>query len=204
MAIISIEKINLRINGKETKKITLKVILSCDECHKIYEAPSYSKKRATKLKHHFCSRVCSSKSLSDSNGVLRNQFKQICLEKYDAECFAASKVGRNKLNEVCLEKFGQDNVERQVSVLRQWVDFYIKSIETYIQVDGVYWHGLNRDIEYIKQGNTSQDIKIYKQILRDQKLNEYMQENNLKIVRITDEQVKELSDEKILELIEEV
>jgi len=101
-----------------------------------------------------------------------------------------------KLYILLINKFGENNVVRQFFILKQWVDFYIKNIDLYIQVDGVYWHGLNRDIKDIKKGKTSQDKKIYKQILRDKKLNQYMIDNNLNLVRITDEQLKVFSDEE--------
>jgi hypothetical protein len=59
-----------------------------------------------------------------------------------------------------------------------------------VQVDGEYWHGLNRSPEEISLGKTSQDKKIYNQILRDRKLNQYCRDNNINIFRITDVDVK--------------
>lgn len=113
-----------------------------------------------------------------------------------------SKSGsEEKLNIILINEFGISNIKRQVSMTRQWIDFYITSLDLYVQVDGVYWHGLNRDIEIIKKGTTSQDIKIYKQILRDEKLNGFMKENKMKLIRITDEQLDNKSPEEIINIL---
>jgi very-short-patch-repair endonuclease len=105
------------------------------------------------------------------------------------------------LNTILVQNFGLENIQRQVPMIRQWIDFYIKKLDIYIQVDGVYWHGLDRDIKIIKQQATSQDKKIYKQIFRDQKLNEHMKLTGMKLLRISDEQIKKMSSNDILELI---
>lgn len=157
------------------------------------------------------------------------KIKKTCVEKYGRETFAGSEEHQSKLdykeisrkgwitkikkgncskslpeekmNSILCEEFGTENVERQVFIIRQWVDFYIKSIDVYIQVDGEYWHGLNRPIEVISEQKTSQDVKIYRQIQRDEKLNKYMLDNNMRIIRITDVQLKELSAQDILNII---
>ena len=87
-------------------------------------------------------------------------------------------------------------------IINQWVDFFVSKIKVYIQVDGVYWHGLNRPIEVISNMLTSQDEKIFKQIKRDKKLNDFMNFNGLKLVRITDEQINLLSNEELIRMIE--
>jgi hypothetical protein len=176
----------------------------------------------------FCLEKYGVKSRLESMFILE-KIKETCLQKYGQETYAGSddwesKIDRNeivkkawltkikngscsksgpeeKLNEILVAKFGSDNVQRQVSMLRQWVDFYVLPLNLYIQVDGVYWHGLNRNIEIIKLGKTSQDKKIYKQILRDEKLNKYMKENNMKLIRITDDEIKSLTKEEILYIL---
>lgn len=109
-----------------------------------------------------------------------------------------------KLYSILVNEFGDSNVTRQVPVIKQWVDFHIPTLDLYIQVDGIYWHGLDRDIEIIKQGNTSQDRKIHKQILRDEELNLFMKENKMKLIRITDEQINKTSTEEIINLVKGV
>lgn len=107
-----------------------------------------------------------------------------------------------KMYALLVKKYGTNNVKRQVPIIGQWVDFYLLSKKLFIQVDGVYWHGLNRPLEIISQMQTSQDEKIYKQIFRDQKLNSFMRENNLNFSRITDVQIKTLTEEELWEIIE--
>jgi hypothetical protein len=99
------------------------------------------------------------------------------------------------------EEFGAGNVVRGKRLIRQFVDFYVLDIDTYIQVDGVYWHGLNRPVSEINKFSTRQDEKIYKQIFRDNKLNDYCKDNNIKLVRITDEECDSLPKSKLLNFI---
>jgi very-short-patch-repair endonuclease len=83
-------------------------------------------------------------------------------------------------------KFGTNNVERQV-LLNNWrIDFYIQDINLYVQFDGVYWHGLDRDIEKIKEFKHKRDKKIYETWCRDQKQNEWFKQQNIKLIRILD------------------
>lgn len=274
MTVLDIEKIPVLFKGKPTKRSKLKILLQCDECSKTYFS-SHDKRRIFKMKHHFCSILCSRKSFVQ--GVIKEEIKKTCNEKYGADCFASSKIGRNKLNtacldslghisafsnatvrekikQTCLEKYGNEtytgsedhqsklnyteiaqkawqtkikngscsksepeekmfsilkkyfgnkNVDRQKNIINQWVDFYISSDKFYLQVDGVYWHGLNRPLKEIKLQKTSQDVKIYKQILRDKELNKYMKKNNLILIRITDEEVNKLKNNEIIQLIKE-
>src|SRR5690606_35609423 len=96
-----------------------------------------------------------------------------------------------------IDMYGVKNVKRQKQLLNQFVDFYITTTNTYIQVDGVYWHGLNRPTNKIKMGKTLQDKKIYKQILRDKDLNEFCRTNNINLIRFTDDEIKSKTKEEI-------
>ena len=79
-----------------------------------------------------------------------------------------------------------ENVERNARVQNWPIDFYVKELNTYIQLDGVYWHGLDRPLEIIKNSNGYRDNVIYKKYCTDQKQNEWFTKNNMKLVRITD------------------
>lgn len=270
MTIVCIEEQLIVSGGKNKRR---KILLRCDECQKEYYC-QYSKSRALKSKLHFCSKTCSSKSMSNgklkqkTHDELRNKYgssyvntdkfktereelwlrrygvknilkapairekiKQTNLKKYGREVYAGSDDWESKLdrgdiarkswltkiangtcskslveeriNNILTTKFGEANVKRQVPLIGQWIDFEILIPNFYLQVDGVYWHGLNRDIDIIKQGTSSQDQKIYKQILRDEKLNEYMKNKNMVLLRITDETINLSSDEEIFKLISE-
>ena len=161
---------------------------------------------------------------------IRKKIEKIFIEKYGSKTYTGSEDHKSKLdyndiarkawitkikngtcskskveeivNLILIEKYGKENVFRQINIIKQWIDFYIKTINTYLQVDGIYWHGLNRSIEVISEQRTRQDKKIFKQILRDEELNHYMKENNLKLLRITDVQINILSKEDIIKIIE--
>jgi very-short-patch-repair endonuclease len=52
------------------------------------------------------------------------------------------------------EYFGHEDVEQQVLLdhggKKSWmIDFYIKSIKTYIEIDGVFWHGLDKPYDQL-------------------------------------------------------
>jgi len=85
-----------------------------------------------------------------------------------------------------------DDIERQ-AIVKNWpIDFYIKSLNLYIQFDGVYYHGLDRLIEVIKEFKTTMDEAIYKHHLNDQEQNKYFKENSLKLLRISDHKFSEM------------
>lgn len=87
--------------------------------------------------------------------------------------------------------FGDTDVERQKVVNEKWaIDFYIKSIDTYVQFDGVYWHGLNRSIEAIAEHRTPRDVAIERMWHIDQLQNMWFIENHLRLVRVTDKLFK--------------
>lgn len=120
--------------------------------------------------------------------------------KIKNQTFSSSKQ-EEKMFSILFNNFEESDIIRQVPLLNQRIDFYIKSINLYIQIDGVYWHGLNRDEEVIKEGKTSQDKKIYKQILRDRKLNDYCKNNHLKIIRFTDEDIDKKEESEIYAML---
>lgn len=92
-----------------------------------------------------------------------------------------------------------ESVQHQVSVTKRWtVDFYLSSIDTYVQLDGVYWHGLNRPLEEIKLFKSSKDRSIYGKFLRDQEQNEWFVSNSKRLVRFTDKEVTEWRKKGIL------
>jgi hypothetical protein len=82
------------------------------------------------------------------------------------------------------------NVERQISIKGWPIDFYIKDINTYVQFDGVYWHGLNRSLDVIAEYKHPRDVQIHKKYLTDREQDKYFNENELKLIRVTDAQFK--------------
>lgn len=89
------------------------------------------------------------------------------------------------------EKYGIENVTRQVTI-KQWpIDFYVKSIETYYQVDGTYWHGHGRTKEDLLSSRAPRDKVILRKKLTDEEQNEWFEKHSMKLVRITDRQIKD-------------
>ena len=103
--------------------------------------------------------------------------------------YGKSKV-EDKLYEYLCDRFGVEDVERQKLVDRWNIDIYIKSLNTYIQLDGVYWHGLDRPIDLIKEFRTPRDKVIYRTSMTDKEQNSYFEAHQLKLIRITDIEFK--------------
>lgn len=95
----------------------------------------------------------------------------------------------DKLYCLLCEKFGTDNIERQKHVNNSRLDFYIKSIDTYVQLDGIYWHGLNRPISEIAKFKSPRDRSIFNTYFKDITQNDWFQANGLCLIRITDKEL---------------
>lgn len=96
----------------------------------------------------------------------------------------------NNVYKLFCEKFGSSNVERQVSIKTWAIDFYIKNINTYVEYNGSYYHGLNRPIAIIKQFKTKHDKKLYLTFLKDQDKVKWFAENNKRLVVLLDKDTK--------------
>lgn len=92
----------------------------------------------------------------------------------------------DKCFKLLCEMFGVENVLRQELVNGWSIDFFVKPICTYVQLDGVYWHGLDRPLSKILEYKSPRDIVIYKKHLFDIKQSEWFKDNGLSLVRITD------------------
>jgi very-short-patch-repair endonuclease len=80
------------------------------------------------------------------------------------------------------------HVERQV-VVNQWpIDFYVVDIDAYVQLDGAYWHGLDRPIEEIAQFKTPRDRTILRKFQIDREQDEWFRSTDRRLLRITDRQ----------------
>ena len=85
------------------------------------------------------------------------------------------------------ELFGVSDVKVQQLLEHKWsIDFYITSINTYVQFDSVYWHGLDRPIELIKASSGKRDRAIYLKWIKDRELDDYVVKQGIRLVRITD------------------
>jgi len=101
-----------------------------------------------------------------------------------------------------LERFG--NVQRNVIIDGRWpIDFYLIEHNAYIQYDGIYWHGLDRSIDIIKESKNKRDIVIYQKWMTDREQEKWFAEHDMKLVRIrSDEfQQKECKCQRLEDLL---
>lgn len=88
------------------------------------------------------------------------------------------------------ELFGDINIENQKVQNKRWsIDHYVLSLGFFVQTDGVYWHGLDRPLNEIKEFKTERDKTIYQHFLNDQKRAKWFLENNKLLVKVTDIEV---------------
>lgn len=85
----------------------------------------------------------------------------------------------------CLEWFGE--VRRWVYITRNdgkraSVDMFIPSISTYVEVDGSYWHGLDKPYEQLGDDQR-------KKFDNDRRLDEHCKQHGIRLVRIIDSEV---------------
>lgn len=99
-------------------------------------------------------------------------------------------VGEGELAKLLEQKHGE--VKRFVFVNGWSIDIFVPSINTYVQFDGIYWHGLDRPIE------EQRNLKIKKKYFRDIEQNEWFLSHGLKLIRITDVEWEEALDKEAL------
>lgn len=104
----------------------------------------------------------------------------------------------NVVKESLISIFGVDDVVVHPWLKRWLMDFYVKSINTYVQVDGEYWHGLDRPIE---ECNVTQRKKFNKDRDQDKWFASNENINNFKLFRITDKQINSLSSEQLCDYL---
>ncbi len=98
--------------------------------------------------------------------------------------------------QVLCELFGQLNIERHVQINNNDIDLYVKHLNVYIQVDGEYWHGLDRPLSKILKFQFLRDRVIHQTILRDERMNLFFKNSNKFLVRITDKEINKWQKEK--------
>ena len=116
------------------------------------------------------------------------------LEKRTREGTLYQSKPENAFYDLLVEKYGVDDVQRQVLMNKHWsIDFHVKSTNTYVQFDGVYWHGLDRPIELISESGKNghrRDMGIYCKWLVDRQQDRWFEERSLRFVRVTDQELK--------------
>lgn len=88
------------------------------------------------------------------------------------------------------ENYGQ--VKKQIEIFhdnskKPWlIDAYVTSIDTYVELDGVFWHGLNKTYDELHPNKRLQYD-------RDRKKDEWFKNAGLRLIRFTDLQINECS-----------
>lgn len=151
---------------------------------------------------------------------MKEKMKSTVVKKYGVEHISQLKqvkekrfatLKKNKTIKVSKKelKFGKfllknfENVASQVYFEGFSIDFFIKDIETYVQFDGVYWHGLDRALSDIINSEKKIDKIIYSKWKKDRELDELCKERGIILVRITDIDFDTKSKKEILKMIKE-
>lgn len=82
--------------------------------------------------------------------------------------------------------FGEANVEHSIIVNGWSIDMHVVSIDTYVQFDGVYWHGLDRSLDLIERSGKAIDAVILEKWRRDREQDAWFECRKMKLVRVTD------------------
>jgi len=110
----------------------------------------------------------------------------------------------DKMYTLLVEHFGTEDVERNKRPEgTAWpIDFYVRSVDAWIQVDGVYWHGLDGQLEEHRKraGDDSHSRIIVYKWETDRRQERWFAERNMRLIRITDKQVNDLDSRSLVEL----
>lgn len=106
--------------------------------------------------------------------------------------------GKSKIEDAIYNYFSNKLHVERGKIINGWsIDFYLKDIDCYIQIDGIYYHGLDRTLDEIGKFKTETDKMIYKTILRDNMQNKWFRQNNMNLIRITDLECYNILEKKI-------
>ena len=86
-------------------------------------------------------------------------------------------------------------VERQVRVNNWQIDFYVPAVDTFVQYDGVYWHGIEeraRVHEHVRQ-----------RMAIDAEQNQWFRKNQKTLIRFNERECEELMKDEKLVLLRE-
>jgi len=155
--------------------------------------------------HSVASRKKSQKTVLQNYGVKHQwaspQIRKQIHEKMKANgSYCGISKPQKAFGALLREEFGSKNVESSMLVNGWEIDFYIKPTKTYVQFDGIYWHGLDRPLHVIRKDKTQRGRAILKTVKRDCVQNQWFKDNGLKLVRITDKQFS-LCKEGIVEYL---
>ena len=126
----------------------------------------------------------------------QNDLQVIAIKRFETmkrnNSFRKSRA-EDKMYALLVKRFGDNDVERNKRPEgTAWpIDFYVKSIDTWIQVDGVYWHGLDGQLEEHRRCaslSKHSRIIVYKWET-DRRQETWFSERKLRLIRVTDRNV---------------
>jgi very-short-patch-repair endonuclease len=98
-------------------------------------------------------------------------------------------IPEDKLYEILCSKFTTEEISRQKVINSRPIDFYISKINLYVQLDGVYYHGLEWPFKKISDF-------IYFRKIKDEEQSLWFKENNLNLIRVTDKVILKYLDKQ--------
>lgn len=81
-------------------------------------------------------------------------------------------------------------VYRHVEVNGWDIDFYIKDIDTYVNMNGVYWHGRDMTHKHLEESMTKQSKTILGTKLRDESREKWFLENKKRLVIVWEDELE--------------
>jgi len=91
----------------------------------------------------------------------------------------------DKFYEFLCDNLGKENFERHKVINDFWsIDLFYRPRSLYVQFDGIYWHGLDRSLEEIKNRKCKQGRQIYKKYQIDRRQEVWFKKNNISFIRI--------------------
>jgi very-short-patch-repair endonuclease len=103
--------------------------------------------------------------------------------------YAAMTKPERLMQDLLHAAFGEASVKRGYFIHKWPIDFYVETVKLFVQVDGVYWHGLDREKSVIMQLKSPRDATILKKMMIDDEQNTWFEMHELKLLRFTDKQL---------------
>lgn len=86
-------------------------------------------------------------------------------------------------------------VQRHVSVNRWDIDFYIPEIDTFVNMNGIYWHGRGKTDEELMGSSSKQDKTILSTVKRDRLREVWFKERKKKLFIVWEDEIENLTSE---------
>ena len=123
---------------------------------------------------------------------IQRQIRQTIIDNENANISKRSKNEMSFENDFLSRFFDKNDIEIQKYAFERWpIDFYIKSCNLYIQIDGMHWHGLDINRTKLRKlAKTSEHFRaINRKIIIDKQRVTMFFRDKLKLIRISDEQI---------------